>query len=202
MLIPKKNGRYHDTQRGFCTNHADNRKHGIGHQCAGHAKCPHRDLRLCRTSPTYEELSKNNTRGCFMKMPARIEKEMLAPCGVLCLACSAYLHKTKPCPGCRAPQEAQKRKSCMHCAKKKCAFDRGYLWCFACERFPCARIKDLSKRYNQNHDVDLIQNGLAAREDMRGFLAAQRARFLCSACGGIMDQHHQKCSECGCESRP
>lgn len=93
--------------------------------------------------------------------------------------------------------EEQKRKSCVNCAKKKCTMERGHQWCFECSRFPCARIKDLSKRYTQNYDIDLVQSGMDAREDMEAFLQAQRIRFTCPKCGGVMDQHRRKCSACG-----
>jgi ribosomal protein L37AE/L43A len=43
----------------------------------------------------------------------------------------------------------------------------------------------------------LIQNGTDAKRDMDAFLQAQRERFSCESCGSIIDQHHQKCSECG-----
>lgn len=135
-----------------------------------------------------------------MKMPNRMDAGMLAPCGVLCLVCSAYLNKKKPCPGCRAPADMHKRKSCVQCAKKNCALGKGLQWCFACGSFPCARIKSLNKRYVQNYGVDLVQNGLAAQTDMTVFLLAQRAQFTCLQCGGIVDQHHRRCSECGAES--
>ncbi|NLW79396.1 MAG: DUF3795 domain-containing protein [Ruminococcaceae bacterium] len=132
-----------------------------------------------------------------MKMPLTIAGGLVAPCGVNCLACSAYLSVKNPCPGCRAPHEAHKRKSCQNCVKKKCAFEKGLQWCFECSRFPCARIKDLSRRYSGHYGIDLIQNGEDARRDMPAFLAAQRQRFLCGACGGVIDQHHGRCSDCG-----
>lgn len=66
-----------------------------------------------------------------------------------------------------------------------------------CSRFPCARIKDLSQRYVKNYSIDLVQNGNEARADMAAFLRAQRERFACPACGGIVDQHRGVCSECG-----
>lgn len=132
-----------------------------------------------------------------MKMPDKIEARMIAPCGVNCLACSAHLDSKKPCRGCRAPIEKITRKSCRNCVKKRCAFERGFQWCFECSRFPCARIRSLDQRYRQNYDVDLIQNGSDARLDMDAFLQAQRERFACKFCGGVIDQHHQRCGECG-----
>lgn len=131
-----------------------------------------------------------------MKMPEKINKQMIAPCGVNCLACSAHLNEKNPCPGCRAPSEQITRNSCQNCAKKKCALGKGLNWCFECTRFPCARIQDLSKRYVKNYGIDLIQNGLDMRDDMEAFLPRQRERFTCAACGAIIDQHHRKCSEC------
>ncbi len=81
--------------------------------------------------------------------------------------------------------------------KKKCAFEQDLRWCFECRRFPCAKIKSLSQRYVQNYNVDLTQNGFDAKRDMDAFLEAQRERFTCKSCGGVIDQHHKKCSECG-----
>lgn len=132
-----------------------------------------------------------------MKMPDKLDQNFIAPCGVNCLACSAYLSDKKPCPGCRSPMEEQLRKSCQSCVKKRCAFEQGLHWCFKCGKFPCSRVKSLDKRYRENYNVDLIQNGLDARADMEAFLKSQRERFLCKVCGGVIDQHHQICSDCG-----
>ena len=135
-----------------------------------------------------------------MKMLNKIEKEMIAPCGVNCLACSAHLNKTQPCPGCRAPIDKITRKSCRNCVKKHCAFEKGLQWCFECNLFPCARIKSLDQRYRQNYDVNLMQNGLDAKCDIDAFLRTQKERFTCKSCGGVIDQHHKKCSECSLPS--
>ena len=132
-----------------------------------------------------------------MVMPSEITEESMAVCGVNCLACSAYLHKKNPCPGCVAPKEKHVRKSCRECAKKECAFEKGIRWCFECGSFPCSRIKSLSKRYVSHHGVDLIENGVQAQGNMDAFLAEQQKRFSCKTCGGIIDQHHKRCSECG-----
>ncbi len=132
-----------------------------------------------------------------MKMIENILETMIAPCGVNCLACSAYLSDKKPCAGCRAPDEQITRKSCRNCVKKKCSFSQGLLWCFQCPKFPCSRIKDLNKRYMQNYDVDIVQNGIDAYKNMPVFLKEQKERFTCKLCNGVIDQHHKKCTECG-----
>lgn len=132
-----------------------------------------------------------------MKMNDNISETMIAPCGVNCFACSAYLNDKKPCAGCRAPDELITRKSCRNCTKKKCNLERGLQWCFQCSEFPCSRIKSLNKCYIQNYNVDIVQNGFDARKNMQDFLNAQKEQFTCKLCGGVIDQHHKKCSECG-----
>lgn len=129
-----------------------------------------------------------------------MEAHLIAPCGVNCAACGAHLDRKKPCPGCRAPSDQIKRKSCVHCAKKNCAFEQGFSWCFECPRFPCSRIKSLDKTYRAQYDVDLIQNGIDARADMNAFLQAQSIRFACLDCGEMIDQHRRRCSACGKEA--
>ena len=131
-----------------------------------------------------------------MKMPEMIEPGMIAPCGVNCLACSAHLDARRSCPGCRAPVDEIARKSCRNCAKKRCAFEKGLQWCFECDRFPCNRIKSLDERYRRNYGVDLVKNGLDAKRDIHAFLRAQRQRFTCESCGGVIDQHRRQCAEC------
>jgi len=125
-----------------------------------------------------------------------MDKYMIAPCGVNCGACGAHLDARKPCPGCRAPADRHKRKSCVSCAKKQCAFGRGIEWCFECGGFPCSAIKSMSRRYARNYGIDLVQNGRDAREDMTAFLAAQEERFTCAVCGGVVNQHSGECSVC------
>ena len=132
-----------------------------------------------------------------MLMPEKIQDESLAVCGVNCLVCSAYWQRKNPCPGCTAPQEQHTRKSCQSCAKRDCARQKSLRWCFACGDFPCAAIKSMSKRYATRYDVDLIDNGLRAKDDMPAFWDEQKKRFTCPICGGVIDQHRKMCSECG-----
>lgn len=115
------------------------------------------------------------------------------------MACSAHLDVNNPCPSCTTPREKHTRKGCRDCLKKKCAIEKGIRWCFECERFPCTKIKSLDKRYKQNYAVDLTENGFKAKESMSSFLQEQKRRFTCNNCGGVIDQHHKKCSECGSE---
>jgi len=132
-----------------------------------------------------------------MQMIDSIPETMIAPCGVNCIACSAYLSDKNPCAGCCAPNEMSTLKSCRNCVKKRCCLEKSLQWCFQCEKFPCTKIKDLNRRYMQNYDVNIVQNGLDARKDMQVFLKEQKERFICNLCVGIINQHHKICSECG-----
>ena len=67
-----------------------------------------------------------------------------------------------------------------------------------CGDFPCPRIKSLNKNYTTRYKISLIENGRRAGEDMDAFIADEQERFLC-VCGGIIDMHNKKCSECGAD---
>lgn len=132
-----------------------------------------------------------------MKMPEKIDPAHIAPCGIICLFCAFHLRAEKPCGGCHAPAEESIKGNGKSCAKKRCAEERGHQWCFQCAKFPCARIKDLNKRYMRNYGMDLVRDGLAAKENALSFMEAKRAALICPRCGGIMDCHYRKCGDCG-----
>ena len=129
-----------------------------------------------------------------MKIPKEITNEMIATCGINCLACSAYLGNR--CNTCHTPIAKQKRKSCRNCLIKSCALSKGFTWCFQCDEFPCEKTSSLFKRYKKNFNIDLIQDGLEARKDLSSFLNNQKEHYTCRICGGIVNLHHRKCSEC------
>jgi hypothetical protein len=134
-----------------------------------------------------------------MKMPAKIPAALLAPCGIDCAACYARLRKKKACPGCLLPDEG-KPGYCRACRIKSCAAGRGLTRCYGCGDFPCSMVKRIDKRYLTGYGVGLIENGLAARSlGMRKFMDAERGRWACPECGGIVSQHGRVCSECGRE---
>lgn len=135
-----------------------------------------------------------------MKAPEKLDAVRIAPCGINCLACSAFLSRKRPCHGCRSAEANMERKSCANCAKKRCCFAHGFRFCFECPKYPCAQIRELSKRYLKNYQIDLIRNGRDALNDFDGFLHDQLKRCTCPACGGIVDQHSDECTECGLTS--
>lgn len=131
-----------------------------------------------------------------MKAPDTADPGLIAPCGIYCLACSAFLSPKNPCPGCRAEEARITRKSCRACKKKRCAQTRGLTWCFESGQFPCAAIRDLSKRYAANYRINLIQRGQAGRADVNALARHLLRVSTCPDCGGLIDCHHLVCSGC------
>jgi len=134
-----------------------------------------------------------------MLMPASLPTADFAPCGIDCAACYARLRRKDPCPGCLS-RGAGKPAHCEDCGIKGCAASRGTKRCFSCAEFPCSLVKRIDKRYRTGYGIDLVGNGVAAREAGLGaFMETERKRWLCPSCGGIVDMHRRTCSECGKE---
>lgn len=132
-----------------------------------------------------------------MRMPERILAELLAPCGMDCMVCYKHLAPRRPCAGCLAG-DGGKPEHCRTCAIRDCAAERGAAYCACCEAFPCKRIKALEKTYRKRYGVSLIANGEQARDrGAEDLLAAERARWTCPRCGGVVSLHDGTCSECG-----
>jgi hypothetical protein len=131
-----------------------------------------------------------------MMMPDKLPLRLFAPCGINCGACYAHLRQKNVCPGCLYPDEG-KHEYCRTCSIKACAQDRGVKRCYACKDFPCAMIKRINKRYLTSYGVGLIENGLAVRSiGLREFMASEKIKWSCRACGGIINLHRSVCSEC------
>src|SRR5512136_342611 len=98
-------------------------------------------------------------------MPKRLKKisaipmTLIAPCGMNCRLCHAYVREKNVCPGCRG-DDSLKSKSCVACRIKNCEkIATGRIkYCFSCESFPCARLKQLDKRYRNKYGMSMIDN--------------------------------------------
>ena len=61
-------------------------------------------------------------------------------------------------------------------------------------------MKQLEKRYRTRYGMSMLENLDAIRQNgIRAFIRAERERWTCPACGGTIDVHHGRCSECGKE---
>jgi Protein of unknown function (DUF3795) len=122
---------------------------------------------------------------------------LIAPCGMNCRLCRAYIRDKKACPGCRG-DNSRKSKSCVLCRIKNCEkMNAGSRYCFACESFPCARLKQLDKRYRTKYGMSMIDN-LENISDfgIRNFIRKEREKWTCPECGRIICVHSPECVFC------
>jgi hypothetical protein len=125
--------------------------------------------------------------------------EMIAPCGINCGTCLAFLRDKNRCPGCLFPDE-EKRKSCQQCKIKNCPEHSvsDSILCCDCSRFPCQRIKHIDKRYRTKYKTSLINNLLSVKEiGIGNFLKNEQAKWKCPYCCSTVSVHSEKCLICG-----
>lgn len=126
------------------------------------------------------------------------EALLIAPCGMNCCICAAYLRKRNMCPGCRI--EANKPVTRVICKIKICETltENKLMFCFECEDFPCNNLKNLDKRYRTRHSMSMIENlenikTLGTEE----FLKNEKIKWTCTECGGTICVHKGNCYSCG-----
>jgi len=132
-----------------------------------------------------------------MVLPGNVS--VIAPCGMNCGICSAYLREKNRCPGCRGEDE-KKPKSCRNCAMKTCEeLIRNNLdYCFSCAKYPCNRVQHIDKRYRTRYAMSMIENLENIRTlGVQEFLKNEKIRWACPACGGTVCVHSGKCPSCG-----
>lgn len=123
----------------------------------------------------------------------------IAPCGMNCGICMAYLREKDRCKGCMIP-DANKKISVVRCRIKNCPeIKKDKLkFCFQCDDFPCARIKHLDKRYRTKYNMSMIENLENIRKSgIMKFVKSEKKRWTCSNCGGVICVHRKCCSSCG-----
>ncbi len=133
-----------------------------------------------------------------MNTPVTFDESLVAPCGINCGSCLAYLRDKNKCYGCRVDFDS-KRKTCVQCRIKNCDLlsktSTGF--CYGCEIFPCQRIKHIDKRYMTKYRTSLIQNLLMIKETgITNFLAFESGRRTCPNCGAVLSIHINYCLKC------
>ena len=128
-----------------------------------------------------------------------MKEELIAPCGMNCGICMAYLRKERRCTGCHG-DDTNKSAYFIKCIIKNCdtvkTNESGF--CFECAEYPCKRLRQLDKRYRTKYVMSMIENlenikniGLAA------FVEEEKERWRCSKCGGVICVHRGYCYDCG-----
>lgn len=134
-----------------------------------------------------------------MTMESLNKFSLVAPCGMNCGICVAYLREKNKCPGCRVA-DANKPITRVRCKIKNCTiFRKGRAkFCFECGNFPCDNLKHLDTRYQTNYDMSMIENLVAIKNfGMRKFLKNEDVRWTCSRCEGTICVHKGYCIDCG-----
>ncbi len=124
---------------------------------------------------------------------------LIAPCGMNCGVCTAYLRDRNKCPGCRG-DDANKTVTRIRCKIKTCeAFnDDNVEFCFECGDFPCDNLKHLDKRYRTKYHMSMIENLENIKNfGLKKFLEDEKVRWTCSDCGGTICVHKGYCYDCG-----
>jgi hypothetical protein len=134
-----------------------------------------------------------------LKYTDLIKPAMIAPCGMNCAVCIGYLREKKPCAGCNGDND-HKPRHCSLCRIKTCdAIGASRTkFCFSCEKFPCARLKQLDKRYRTKYRMSMVENLENIRAfGIREFVRREKRRWTCRKCGGIVCVHREDCLYCG-----
>ncbi len=124
---------------------------------------------------------------------------LIAPCGIDCRLCRAYMRDKLACPGCRGG-DANKARTCVTCRIKNCAklAGGGLRYCFECEEFPCALLKHLDKRYRTRYATSPVDNLLNIRDrGIRAFVEGENRKWACPECGALLCMHTPQCLACG-----
>ncbi len=135
-----------------------------------------------------------------MSINSKIKSELIASCGMNCGICMAYLREKNKCDGCRSSYK-NKPESCRKCIIIRCENLKKTKSKFCsekCEKFPCARLKSLDKRYRTKYNMSMLENLKNIEElGIRKFVKNEKVRWTCSECGGTICVHRGYCSECG-----
>ena len=122
----------------------------------------------------------------------------IAPCGMNCRLCRAYIRDKKACPGCRG-EDSFKSKACATCRIKNCekiAKDK-LKYCFSCDCFPCDRLNHLDKRYRTKYGMSMIDNlNNIKKSGIRQFVRDEKEKWTCPECGEIICVHKPQCLSC------
>ena len=132
-------------------------------------------------------------------------EELIAPCGMNCGLCKAYLayihnvpkqrNKVTHCAGC-----LPRGKNCYikrSCKTKKLTHHE-IKYCYECEVMPCEKLTHLDTRYRTRYGMSMVENLKELKEKgMDEFLKAQAKKHGCPICGSVVSVHDGKCYSCG-----
>lgn len=131
-----------------------------------------------------------------------IYNRLIAACGMNCGLCIGYLREKKPCGGCYKKDDENKPEVCRSCSIVNCELlaknDSGF--CYDCDKYPCARLKQLDKRYKTNYGMSMIENlDFVQKNGIEKFIAYEQERWTCKVCGSGVSVHRNYCLKCNAD---
>ena len=125
---------------------------------------------------------------------------LIAPCGMNCGLCHAFLRARNRCPGCRS-NDRGKPKTRAACCIKTCGprGQAGQNFCSSssCASFPCERLARLDKRYRTKYGMSMLANlKRITSHGWRHFVEQERARWACPECSATLCVHKASCLSC------
>jgi hypothetical protein len=129
--------------------------------------------------------------------------DFVAPCGMNCGICKAYLAYIHGTP--RVRGKVTYCAGCVH-RGKNCYIKRGCPKlrkhelenCSQCDEMPCKNLTHLDKRYSERYNMSMVENLKEINaKGMETFLEGQREKYRCPGCGGTVSVHDRKCYSCG-----
>lgn len=114
---------------------------------------------------------------------------LIAPCGMNCGICMAYLRENNPCHGCYYVSQ-YRQKTRAHCKLKLCTKRKGR-FCWNCAEFPCDRLHHLDDRYRTKYGISEIVNLKYIRDKgIKKFVEKERRKWVSRK--GILCVHDKK----------
>jgi hypothetical protein len=133
-----------------------------------------------------------------MTISVTFNNTMIAPCGINCGTCFAYLRDKNKCPGCLSIFTS-KPKTRLYCKIKNCEHlnNTHSRFCYECEKFPCQRLEHIDKRYRTKYKSSLIQNLVTMKEiGITEYLINETNKWTCPNCGSTTSVHRDNCPTC------
>jgi hypothetical protein len=136
-------------------------------------------------------------------MAKTIPTNLIAPCGMNCRLCWGYIREKNSCPGCLRNdiQDSQKSKHRTTCKIRNCkqiTTNKSNYCSNSCDIFPCARLKQLDKRYRVKYGMSMIDNlSMINKFGIRYFIRSEKEKWSCPKCGETICVHKPVCLSCG-----
>lgn len=128
-----------------------------------------------------------------------MNEELIAPCGMNCGICMAYLREKNKCPGC-ASLDPYLRSYRRKCTVRNCETIKSNQsgFCYECSVFPCRRLKQLDKRYTTKYHTSMLENlEMIKNKSIEALLTREEEKWKCPECGGVISCHNGICYSCG-----